>query len=57
MCSAFGLNEEFYTKAFLLLSGLAVGRGTSGVSQCCEIRNNSLDTWPSLSEERRGIQG
>lgn len=55
VCSAFGLNKGFYSEVFLLLSGLVVGNGTGVVFQCYEIRDNSLDTWLSLPEERRGI--
>lgn len=55
VCSAFGLGKGFYSEVFLLLSGLVVGNGTGVMFQCCEIRDNSLDTWLSLPEGRRGI--
>lgn len=39
---------------FLLLPGLVVGNGTWVVSEGCEIRDTSLGTWLSLSDEIEG---
>lgn len=33
VCSAFGLDKEFYSEVFLLLPGLVVGNGTGVVFQ------------------------
>lgn len=50
-----GWARGFYSEVFLLLSGLVVGNSARVVFQCCEIRDNSLDSWLNLPEERRGI--